>query len=109
MTADDDFKALHTGPNALMSITQARLEVGHYLGVSPLATSTRFVSEEDLAEAVFAVRSYWAIAHIIERDPPLGAKDGLDEVRRLLAPERTRRQKSKPSITPNKLWSKTSY
>ena len=109
-SANDSFDGLWKGANAILSRAEARLDVAFWLGRHPIRFNPTVEAEEGLAEAVEAVRSYHAVRHIIEVGEPSTYRVSTDEVRTLLAPVRKSKNKStKPRITPNKLWSKTSY
>lgn len=100
---------LYTGPEPMMTLAEARLFIGTYLGIPPIRVHPRLVPEADLLEAVSVALSYMRVKYILERDelPPLGPPD-LNEIRELMEKKHPSRPKH-TKITPDNLWKKPAY
>lgn len=107
--ASEAFDSLWNGADAFLSKAEARLEVAHWLGRHPLHLDPDKEDEDAVLWAVEATRSYYAVHEALEPDEPFTVEPDLEEIKALLAPQKREQKKSKPKITPNRLWSKTSY
>lgn len=103
----DAFDSLWDGADAIMSRAEARLEMGHWLGVHPLRFDPDDMDEAAVLCAVEEIRSYYAVRESLENTTPPTRSNDASEMEILFKSKR--RRTSKPKITPNRLWSKTSY
>lgn len=94
------FDALHRGPTAVTTFAEARLEVAHWSGRSPL---TLDYDDGEVARAIEMTRSWFEDGPDLPDGPPARCST-REQVYAALAPK-----KREVKITANRLWTKRSY